>query len=92
MISVPVELSPGVYARLRDLSHARGETVTSLLEAAAYRIARRDITTDEVGVLWSMGFTDRQIAYELDWTNHKVAAARQRLQLPANKKAKGTTR
>lgn len=84
MKRVEVDLSDSVYARLREMTLARGESVTSFLTTLAYREARA-LQHDEVAILWAQGFTDRQIAYELGWTNIRVANRRRAYNLPANR-------
>lgn len=89
---VPITLADSVHRALNDVATARGESVTSFLESLAYRIARGVQGTDEVALLWALGFTDKQIAFELGRTNHSVAQRRQRLRLPANRTTKQTVR
>jgi len=82
---VSYELPASVYVRIEQIAQARGENVETFLQQIAYRITRAS-DHDDLVILWSMGWSDKEIADELGIPRSNIADRRRDRGLPANRK------
>lgn len=90
-ITATVHLDPKLFWRLAEVAERHDMRVDEYLaELAAQAALRRGSDgLDCVTVRWRRGWTDKQIAADLGWTNEAVATKRRALGFPPNKRTRG---
>lgn len=85
-VTVSVRLPARLFSKLADLGELLDMRVDELLiEIGAQHLTRKAPTlSDPVVSRWREGWTDKQIAADLGWTNSQVSDRRRRVGLPAN--------
>lgn len=93
-VSTKVTMPGDLFWKLSEIAEKCDMRVDQYLielgKAATHRRSPEDL--DPVMVRWRKGWTDKEIAADLGWTNLSVAERRQRvLGVPANKRQKAGT-
>lgn len=85
-MNINLQLPPKAVSRLADEADQYGMTVAELVADLTLVWIRRipEGAADPIVARWRKGWTDKQIAADLDLTNLRVANVRRKYGLPAN--------